>query len=90
MVEINIEVLRSVRRMSEDEARQIIDPTTSAFLNWKALIKVKPANKRITVEVPPDLGEDELIIVLINEEMETVAALKYDLKEKKFLQQEEE
>jgi hypothetical protein len=90
MVEINIEVLRSVRSMKEDKAQQIIDQTTKAILNWKMLIDVKHGNKKITVEVPTDLGEDPLIIVLMNKEMKTVAALAYDQKEKQFPQQEED
>jgi hypothetical protein len=90
MVEINIEVLRSVRSMSEDKARQIIDQTTKVILNFKTLIDVKQVNKRIAVEVPTHLGEDPLIIVLMNKEMKTVAALGYDQKEKKFPQQEED
>jgi hypothetical protein len=90
MVEINIEVLRSVRSMSEDKARQMIDQTTKVILNWKTLIDVKPVNKRITVEVPTHHGEDPLIIVLMNKEMKTVTALGYDQKEKKFPQQEED
>jgi hypothetical protein len=88
MVEINIEVLRSVRSMKEDKARQIIDETTKVLLNWETLIDVKPANKRITVDVPHHLREHPLIIVLMNKEMKAVAALGYDQKEKKFPQQE--
>lgn len=91
MVEINIEVLRSVRSMKEDKAQQIIDQTTKAILNWKTLIDVKRVNeKSIIVEVPTNLDEDLLIIVLMNKEVKTVAALGYDQKEKKFLQQEED
>ena len=76
--------------MSEDKARQIIDQTTKVMINWKTLIDVKPENKRITVEVPTDHGEDPLIIVLMNKEGKTVTALAYDQKAKKFPQQEED
>jgi hypothetical protein len=90
MVEINIEVLRSVRSMKEDKAQQIISQTTKVILNWETIIDVKPVNKKITVDVPTHLREDPLIIVLMNKEVKAMAALGYDQKEKKFPQQEED
>jgi hypothetical protein len=84
MVEINIEALRSVRSMKEDKARQIINETTKVILNWETLIDVKPANERITVDVPHHLHEHPLIIVLMNKERKAMAALGYDQKEENF------
>ncbi|WP_407158173.1 hypothetical protein [Bradyrhizobium sp. STM 3557] len=84
MVKVSTEVLKSACSMKENKARKIIEETTKVVLNWKTLVDVKPANESITVNVPHDLREDPLIIVLMNKEMKPVAALGYDQKEAHF------
>ena len=89
-IPINIEVLKSVHPMTEDEARQIIDQTEKVRINEGTLIGVKKSeNQRIIVEAPTNLGDGLLIVDLINK-YGGITTLAYDLKAKKFLQQEEE
>jgi hypothetical protein len=83
MVKVSIEVLKSACSMKEYRARQIIEETTNVVLNWKTLIDVKPANETITVNVPHDLREHPLIIVLMKE-INPMAALGYDQKKANF------
>ena len=89
-IPINIEVLKSVLAKTEDEARQIIDQTKRVRINEGTLVDAKkPENQRIIVEAPANLGDGLLIIDLINEHG-AITTLAYDLKAKKFRQQEEE
>jgi hypothetical protein len=90
MVEINIEVLRYVLSMKEEKARQIINQTTKVVLNWNPAIDVEPKNENITVNVPTSLGDDPLVIVLINKAGKTLAVLGYDQKAEEFAQQVQE
>lgn len=89
-IPINIEVLKSVLAKTEDEARQIIDQTKRVRINEGTLVDAKkPENQRIIVEAPANPGDGLLIIDLINEHG-AITTLVYDLKAKKFRQQEEE
>ena len=64
-IQIDIEVLKSVRSMTEDKARQIIDQTKKVRNDSKTPIDVTPVNQRITVEAPTDLGDGPLVIDLL-------------------------
>ena len=87
-ITINIEVLKSVQAMTEDEARHTIEQTERVRINEGPLTGVKkPENQKITVEAPTNLGDGPLIIDLIDKHG-GITTLAYDLKEKKFLQQE--
>jgi hypothetical protein len=86
-ITIDIEVLKSVHAMTEDEAQQIIRKTERVRINEDKLIHVKePKNQGIVV--PTNLGDGLLVIDLINEHGGTTT-LAYDLKEKKFRHEEE-
>jgi hypothetical protein len=94
-IQIDIEVLKSVHAVTEEEARQIINQTKRVRINQDTLIE--PAspkdgfkwkrmdNQSITVEAPPNLGDGLLVIDLINEHG-GATTLVYDLKAKKFRQ----
>jgi len=89
-IEIDTKFLRSVSSMKEDKAGQIIDQTRKVVIGREKPIDVEPVDKRITVEVPPNLGVGSWVIVLINKEGKTLAVLPYDQEAKKILKQEDE
>ena len=61
-IPIDIEDLKSVGSMTEDDAQQIIDETTKV-LNQGEDNHVKPENQRISLEVPTDLDGGPWVIV---------------------------
>jgi hypothetical protein len=93
-ISIDIKVLTFVSSMKEEKARQVIAQTTKVMINGELidgeLIDVNPVEETITVEVPTDLGDGPLVIVLVNKEGETVAPLLYDQEAGEFPPKEED
>jgi hypothetical protein len=83
-IEIDIEVLKSVRAMTEKDAQQIIEQTKRVKINVVDEITLKdvtPKNQRITVPAPTNLGEGLLVIIdLINKDGGKIITLAYDVK----------
>jgi hypothetical protein len=89
-IRVNGEILRSVRAMDENQAQQIIDQTTKAMINGKPTNMQRVDNDTITVDVPANVGDGPLVIVLMSNKGKAVAVLGYDQEKETFAQQEED
>lgn len=75
-IPIDVEILKSVLSMKEDDARKIIDQTTKVIIMKP--IDVKREKHKITLEAPTDLSDDPWTIDLVNKDGGTVAQLDSD------------
>jgi len=83
-IEIDVEVLKSVRAMTEKEAQQIIEQTKRVKIDVSGEITrqdVTPENQQITVPAPTNLSEGQLVLIdLIKEDWGKIITLAYDVK----------
>jgi hypothetical protein len=96
---IDPEVLRSVLSVDDKSAKVMIGQTDRVRINEDVLIEPNRQNEkytferidqRITLEAPDDLNDGLLVIDLINKDGGIITTLAYDLKTKKFRQEQEE
>ena len=83
-IEIDAEVLKSVRAMTEEDAQKIIGQTKRVKINVVDEITLKDVtlkNQKITVPAPTNLGEGQLVVIdLINKDWGKIITLAYDVK----------
>jgi hypothetical protein len=84
-IPITIEDLKSVLRIDDKAAQQIIEQTEIVRIE-ETLIDVEKTGNIITVEAPADLGDALWLIDLIDKYGARIKTLPYDPKTEKFRQ----